>query len=91
MAVICLLGHYLADAANLGCQVNATAVCQAEDYYTNFQTPGENVPNIQGLHAGFDLPPLLSTAVNLALPLAVVVLILPRVAIKPPILSPPPQ
>ncbi len=90
MAAICLLGHYVADAATIGCQANTTSICQAEENVTS-GAPGQSSPNLAALHAGFSLPPVLSVAAGPALALATSVLILPSITLKPPVLSPPPQ
>ncbi|MAU00569.1 MAG: hypothetical protein CL608_25780 [Anaerolineaceae bacterium] len=89
MAAICLLGHYVADAAALG-QANTTSICQAEENVTS-GAPGESSPNMVTLHTGFSLPPVLSVAAGPALSLATIVLILPPITLKPPVLSPPPR
>lgn len=91
LAATSLLGHYLADATSMGCEVNVTVSCQDEDATTNFQTTDENGSYATALHAGFNLPSNLSIPLSLALTLATRVLILPPVAVKPPVLSPPPQ
>lgn len=90
MAAICLLGHYVADAAALGCQANTTSICQAEENVTP-GVPGDSSPNMVALHTGFSLPPVLSVAAGPALALATTVLILPPITLKPPVLSPPPR
>ena len=91
LAAASLLGHYLADATSMGCEVNVTATCQDEDGTKIFQTAGESGSYATALHAGFNLPPKLSAPLNPVLTLATSVLILPPVAVKPPVLSPPPQ
>lgn len=91
LAVVCLIGHYVADAANLGCQANLTGICQDEDSSTYSLSPDENVAGMILFHAGFNLPSIISVAVSPMLTLAIIILILPPVAVKPPVLSPPPQ
>lgn len=91
LAAVSLLGHYLADAANMGCNVNVIVSCQDEDATTNFQTADENESFATTLHAGFNLPANLSVPFSLALTLARSLLILPPVAVNPPVPSPPPQ
>lgn len=91
LAAASLLGHYLADATSIGCEVIVTATCQDEDATAVFQTADENRSYATALHAGFHLPPNFSVLHSLALTLATSVLLLPPVAVKPPVPSPPPQ
>lgn len=91
LAAASMLGHYLADATSMGCEVTVTVSCQDEDTTTNFQTADENESYATSLHAGFTLPSILSVSFSLAIALATSLLILPPVAVKPPVLSPPPQ
>lgn len=91
LAAASLLGHYLADAASMGCNVNVIVSCQDEDATTNFQTADERESFATALHAGFNIPANLSVPFSLALTLATILLILPPVVVKPPVPSPPPQ
>ena len=91
LAAASLLGHYLADATNVGCPVNLTASCHDEDDTEFSQSVDENGSYATTLHAGFNLPPKLSVPISPALTLATSVLILLSVAVKPPVLSQPPQ
>lgn len=91
LAAVCLIGHFVADAASLGFQASVSNRCLEEGNTPCSQVPDENRANSKILHAGFDLPPIVPTIMGSALMMTILVLTLTPAAVKPTPLPLPPQ
>lgn len=91
LAAVGLLGHYVADAIDMGCQARFIEPCQATEDNLSAQMSSGNATSMNGLHAGIDLPSAAAAWSGAALVLATTAVTLPPITrkISPP--SPPPQ
>lgn len=91
VALVCLIGHQLIDAAGVSCDLSQTAVCGAEANNPVATDVSENSWNSHILHVGFELP---QVAISIAFSFFCLFCTIHYIflaEIKPPVLSPPPQ
>ena len=91
LAIVGLLGHYVADAIDMGCQARFTEPCQASENNLNAQMSSGNATSMNGLHAGINLPSAAAAWSGAVLVLATIAVALLPITRKSSPPSPPPQ